>query len=75
MSTISHLDPNETVVNLNDHMLPFAAACVMMDDDLREELAMDGGFETNQDWFTNYENRHIEKFGEIWELSKANPTW
>ena len=72
MANVNHF---ETVVNLNGHELNFEAACMMMDDDLREELALEGGFDTNQEWFTNYENRHIAKHGEMWELSKANPTW
>ena len=46
-----------------------------MDDDLREELAASGEYETEQEFFTAYEEAHEKKFGEAWELSKANPVW
>lgn len=46
-----------------------------MDDDLAEAIHMDNGDElTNQEFFEEYAKRHQEKFGETWELDKANPT-
>lgn len=30
---------------------------------------------TDQDFFEAYEKAHQEKFGEVWELSKANPVY
>ena len=30
---------------------------------------------TDQEFFTAYEKAHAAKYGEEWELSKANPIW
>ena len=48
-----------------------------MDDDLAEEIGMEHDFDddfTNQEFFEEYAKRHQERFGETWELNKANPT-
>lgn len=63
------------VINREGYELDFDAAVSMMDDDLREELANSGECETEQEFFAAYEAAHEEKFGEAWELSKANPVW
>lgn len=65
----------KNVINRNGYELDFEAAVEMMDDDLREELANSGEYETEQEFFTAYEAAHEKKFGEAWELSKANPVW
>ena len=64
-----------TVINTNGHELDFDAAVMMMDDEIREGLSEDMGSCTEQEFFTAYEAAHEKKFGEEWELSKANPVW
>ena len=44
----------------------------MMDDDIREDLHADLAPCPEQEFFTAYEKAHEEKFGNEWELSKAN---
>jgi len=61
------------VINANGKKIDFDAATALMDDDLRETIA--GTVDTEQEFFTAYEKAHEKKFGEPWELSKANPTW
>ena len=63
-----------TVKNMNNTEVEFDAAVNLMDDEIREELAMEG-YETEQDFFRAYEIAHELKYGEEWELSKANPVW
>ena len=63
------------VTNRNGKELDFEAATILMDDDLREELHMSLAPCAEQDFFSAYEVKHEEKFGEEWELSNANPTW
>jgi hypothetical protein len=45
-----------------------------MDDDIREELHRKG-YDEQQSFFAAYEQKHIDKYGEEWELSKQNPVW
>lgn len=61
------------VINASGKEIDFEAAVALMDDDLRETIA--GTVDTDQEFFTAYEKAHETKFGESWELSKANPTW
>lgn len=63
------------VINREGYELDFYAAVMMMDDDLRDELANSGEYETEQEFFTAYEAAHEKKYGEAWELSKLNPAW
>lgn len=63
------------VINREGYKLDFYAAVMMMDDDLRDELANSGEYETEQEFFTAYEAAHEKKYGEAWELSKSNPVW
>lgn len=62
------------VMNTNGAAIDFAAATKLMDDELCKRLHEEG-YETEQDFFTAYETAHLEKYGEEWELSKANPIW
>lgn len=62
------------VINANGVSIDFAAAAKLMDDELCKRLHEEG-YETEQNFFTAYEAAHLEKYGEEWELSKANPTW
>lgn len=65
----------QAVVNLNGKQLDYEAAVQVMDDDLREELHGELAPCTEQEFFTAYELAHARRFGEEWELSKANPAW
>lgn len=61
------------VINASGKAIDFEAAAALMDDDLRDEIA--GTVDTEQEFFAAYEKAHEKKFGEPWELSKANPVW
>ena len=63
-----------TVKNTNNTEIEFNAAVNLMDDEIREGLAMEV-YETEQAFFNAYEIAHELKFGAEWELSKANPVW
>lgn len=62
------------VINKSGTAIDFDAAVQMMDDDLREALHAEG-YETEQEFLTAYEDAHLKKYGEPWELSKESPTW
>ena len=53
----------------------YDGAVDMMDDDLREEIHMSLAPCTEQEFFDEYAKRHLERFGEEWELAKKNPIW
>ena len=61
------------VTNMNGTDIYWNAAVELMDDEIRETL--EGKYETEQEFFSAYEQAHEEKYGEEWELSKANPTY
>ena len=63
------------VINQNGKEIDFEAAVNLMDDEIREALANDGKERTEQEFFSAYEKAHAEKYGEEWELSRANPVW
>lgn len=63
------------VKNENGKELNFDAAVILMDDDIREELHDELAPCTDQEFFDAYAKAHAEKFGEEWELAKANPVW
>lgn len=63
------------VKNVSGCEIDFAAAVALMDDELCEELNSTLAPCSDQEFFTAYEAAHAEKFGEEWELSKANPVW
>ena len=63
------------VINTNGKKIDFEAAVNLMDDEIRETLANDGKERTEQEFFSAYEKAHAEKYGEEWELSRANPVW
>lgn len=62
------------VTNINGVEVNFEAAVELMDEEIREQLHIEG-YETEQEFFTAYEKAHAEKFGEEWELSKENPVY
>ena len=61
------------VINMNGTEIDFEVAVAMMDDEIRESIC--GTVDTEQDFFTEYEKAHAEKYGEEWELSKENPCY
>lgn len=55
--------------------MPWNQITEYMDDDLAEQIEMEHDFDlTDQEFFEEYAKRHEAKFGETWELDKANPT-
>ena len=64
-----------TVTNEFGKELDYEAAVNLMDDDIREELHMQLAPCTDQQFFDAYAKAHEQKFGEEWELAKANPQW
>jgi len=63
------------VVNENGYELDFEVAVNLMDDEIREALHEEIAPCTDQEFFDAYAKAHSEKFGEDWELSKANPVF
>ena len=63
------------VLNANGTRIDYPAAVEGMDDETREALHAELAPCTDQEFFTAYEAAHLAKFGEEWELSKANPVW
>lgn len=61
------------VTNMNGYELDFEVAINLMDEEILR--AIEGTADTEQEFFTAYEVAHAAKYGEEWELSKANPTW
>lgn len=62
------------VTNSNGKVLDFDAAVNLMDDDIREQLVNQQDWQSEQEFFTAYEQSHAAKHGD-WELSKSNPVW
>lgn len=63
------------VTNEYGQELDYEAAVNLMDDDIREALHMELAPCTDQQFFDAYTKAHAEKYGEEWELAKANPVW
>lgn len=63
------------VKNQHGTKLDFDSAVVLMDDEIREGLHNELAPCAEQEFFDAYVTKHEEKFGEEWELAKANPTW
>lgn len=62
------------VTNKNGATIDFEAALMLMDVDIMRRLEYTEP-ESDQDYFAAYEEEHLKKYGEEWELSKANPTY
>ncbi len=62
-----------TIINKNGSEIDFEAAVSLMDSEIRENIC--GTVDTEQEFFAAYEKAHEAKYGEEWELSKANPIW
>ena len=63
------------VKNLSGTELDYDSAVTYMDDEIREDLHAELAPCGEQEFFTAYENAHIEKHGEEWFLSKKNLAW
>ena len=67
------------VINKNGTEIDYESALMLMDEDILDIMAGDWHSAphpmTDQEWFTRYESRHEQKYGEEWELSKPNPTY
>lgn len=63
------------VTNEHGVEIDYDAAVNFMDDDIREELHMDIAPCTEQEFFDAYCERHLERFGEVFEPAKENPCW
>lgn len=63
------------IINMNGIEINFDAAVSLMDDEIREAIHDELAPCTEQAFFSAYERAHAEKYGEAWELSKANPCW
>jgi hypothetical protein len=55
--------------------IDFAAAVILMDDDLREEIHQKLAPCSDQRFFNAYAKAHVQKFNELWELAKSRPVW
>lgn len=56
-------------------IINYEAAEMLMDEEIRDELANELAPCTEQEFFTAYEKAHAATYGEEWELSKENPTF
>ena len=63
------------VINMNGTEINYETAVELMDDEICESLNFEIAPCTEQEFFTAYEEAHIEKYGEEWELSKENPCY
>ena len=63
------------VINEYGQLIHYDVAVNMMDDDLRNELAIKLAPCTDQEFFEAYAKAHQEKFDEVWELNEANPVY
>ena len=62
------------VINRAGAEIDYDIAVELMDDDIREQVHAEG-HDTEQEFFSAYEEAHERETGEEWELSKANPTY
>ena len=70
------------VINRNGIEIDYESALMLMDEDILDIMSHEWyGWDavyspvTDQEWFSCYEVLHEVKYGEEWELSKANPTY
>lgn len=72
---ITYANKPVKVANVSGKEIDYDAAVNQMDDELREQLHGQLSPCTEQEFFTAYELAHLNKFGEVWEMSKENPVW
>ena len=63
------------VVNEYGVEIDYDSAVNLMDDELCERLSDELAPCSNQEFFDAYCEAHEEKYGEPWELAKANPVY
>ena len=63
------------IINQHGKEIDYFAAAMLMNDDLCEELHMAIAPCKEQEFWTKYCKRHLEKYGEEFEPDKANPVW
>lgn len=63
------------VINEYGVIVDYDVAVLLMDDELREDIHRELAPCADQEFFDEYAKRHVEKFGEIWELAKENPCY
>ena len=63
------------VINANGASVDYDTAVAMMDDEIREQISAELAPCSEQEFFSAYEIAHAEEYGEVWELSKENPTF
>lgn len=54
--------------------IDWEAAVSLMDDELREQVCREFP-DSNEEFFALYAAAHLDKYGEEWELDKANPCY
>ena len=72
------MENSAIVINPEGYALDFGAACMYMDRDIVAEIdyMINSDKCSGEQWFFDaYCRLHAEKFGETWELAKANPVW
>lgn len=55
--------------------IDFEVAAILMDDEIREQLAEDGIERTEQEFFTAYAAEHEKRYNAEWELDKKCPQY
>ena len=68
-------DHESTVKNDHGVFIAYEVAVNFMDDEIRERLHSELAPCTDQTFFNAYAKAHEEKFGEVWEPAKENPTY
>lgn len=63
-----------TVKNSWGTEIDWETAVSLMDDELRELVHREGA-DSNDEFFARYAAAHLDKYGEEWELDKANPCY
>lgn len=63
------------VINQYGTEIDYEVAVNMMDDEIREELHAKLAPCTDQEFFEAYCKAHEEKYGEEFEMNKANPVY
>jgi hypothetical protein len=63
------------VINRNGHILDYNASFMFMDRNILKNLQENLKPQSEQEFFSAYENEHLKVFGEEWVLSKKDPIW
>jgi hypothetical protein len=62
------------VINQHGEAIDFAAACNLMDSAIAADMDYGDGL-TEQEFYNAYCLRHLQKYGDEFELDKPNPVW